>query len=1124
VPIPVSCPSCSAAFKVKDVYAGKRAKCPKCANPLTIPGLPADFEVVEDAPPPMTAKTKPQPVVEDAPRPAKTPAVMKPAPVEMNEPADDDTPRKKRRRDSADEDETPKKKGKGKKAKSRLPLLLGVVGGVVVLLAVIGVIVGMGLGGGGSQAKGTLPSEGLPAVPPSTSTPATVTPPTTPTPTTQSRNPAPTIPSAPKTAPTAPTAPVPTGPHRPPVIDVGLKESAAFADVSPPSKPLAPVVFFEEVDPYGKERPGVGTGLLRQELFRQALLMTAREELKLTTRDASLGEAAPDGLDDVARIRVHVRSIEAQAPRSVRVESATGDKFRTVWAAESDIATSESISNAVFQAAELSRGGYLTALKRVGGWSAEPKKVSDQPLPKSVEPALARPTVASQMYAVRTLHAHMREVGESQAALAALSRGYANLGVLTDRLWDGSTWVFKARSLLYADRLRRLEKTAAIGRWALGYAQALAGRHADALQSIANVELLGDKTPPPDWVPLVVALCKFDSASLRAKIEKHPLSEMAHLFLFLTQEEWEFPGEGIAIGEAFLKRVPECHRVSDSLARSKGLGNMRRHSQAGQDAIKTGYTEELDRVSGLPRSVFGLLQNHASLEDVLPALAASGRDAKDRSELSWAVLGRIIVESRLTLIESRMSFLRYALSVPTDEYTEEVRSVIGDHRLYPVLSVYGYDAKRQPDKAREAQRQPPINWFTTREEGRLFHRQFLTPADQEAMHTLMVWHGDDLYHDLLWMFKPIAKDDDTTIPHLEILLEISPYSPIARARLLLADSPVAKQSAEVWKKECQHGIVSVAFAKKAVLAKKYDEAERLYEWALTFTKSYFVYRQLSDLYLKRGDEEKAMLTLQESLDVPVDGLEHAQARVQIANHYLAKKEYATARKHAERAAATGAGWAMLCAASCAEGDKDMEAAEQWVRSTSERYDDSVRLWYMWCLRTGKGDVEKARQLLDDHLKKVGPPKVEGDRHGAAMAAYADGKTKDAAALFESCFTGKNTYFLVLAALLWDQAGEGEKRDRLFEKLPAEDPAAPLVKLLRDTLKKGEKGMPAEAELEEVWKKLSPSAKGGGGCYVGLFLRHRGEKEQAKKYLEFTTTFGSHGAILPAVAGVALRTK
>lgn len=35
--IRVSCHSCSASFKVKDEYAGKRGKCPQCGNPVVVP-------------------------------------------------------------------------------------------------------------------------------------------------------------------------------------------------------------------------------------------------------------------------------------------------------------------------------------------------------------------------------------------------------------------------------------------------------------------------------------------------------------------------------------------------------------------------------------------------------------------------------------------------------------------------------------------------------------------------------------------------------------------------------------------------------------------------------------------------------------------------------------------------------------------------------------------------------------------------------------------------------------------------------------------------------------------------------------------------------------------------------
>ena len=43
MPIAVECPACGARFRTKDEFAGKRAKCPKCAEVLTIPAA-ADVE------------------------------------------------------------------------------------------------------------------------------------------------------------------------------------------------------------------------------------------------------------------------------------------------------------------------------------------------------------------------------------------------------------------------------------------------------------------------------------------------------------------------------------------------------------------------------------------------------------------------------------------------------------------------------------------------------------------------------------------------------------------------------------------------------------------------------------------------------------------------------------------------------------------------------------------------------------------------------------------------------------------------------------------------------------------------------------------------------------------------
>lgn len=904
--------------------------------------------------------------------------------------------------------------------------------------------------------------------------------------------------------------------------DTGLKSVSDGVDDSSPATPLAPILFAEDVDPYGNERPEFVTGLLRRELYRQALLLTAREDFKLTTRDAALGEPPPDGLAAGARVRVQVRLPNWVMPRDVRIDAGPVESSRAVWKAESKVPTQEKVLDAVRTADAFSRGEYQTALRRVGGWKAEAVKRTDAGVPAAAETALARPTVVSQLAAVRALHAALRESGESPALLSAVSRGYAHLGALTDRLWDGSTWVFKARSLLYAERLRRNDPTAPDGLWARGYALALAGRHADALADFAEADKLAGSRKPPDWVPLAVAVCKFDSAHLATASADGPLADLALFFRFQTDFEWEYPAVGIQVGLELLKRVPECHRAADCMARSGRL-DMRRHSEAALAALRTGYVEELDRVSDLPRDVFRVVQNHGTLDDLLPELVACGRDANDRRELSWTVLGKVAVESRLTLLEARLSFLRFGLSVPTDEYAAEVRAVVADHPLAAVLDVYSFDPIRQPQKAREVLRPPPVGWYSTRQEGRLRNTQFLTDQDRRAMHNIAYGHGDDLHTDLMLLVKPIL-DPKEAVLYVQRLLTASPYCPTARAFSILNDWEVIRPNAARWEEENQHAVVSVALAARAVRDKRPADAERLLEKALTQAKEYKVYNQLAELYLARGDEERWLLTLSESLELPAPGLEHAQARVRIANHYLLKKEYALARKYAEPAAQTWAEWALLCAAQAAEGDGDLDAAETWLRRSAERYEDDVRVWYFWCLRTGRGDVDAARRLVAAHVKRVGTPRVDSDRVTAGVLLVAEGKPADAAPMFEACFAGKDGYFLTVAAVLWDQAGDTANRDRALSAVPADDRVAPLVRLLRETLKAGETATPTPKQVDEAMKLLPEHLRNNAGYLIGQFLLQRGEKELAKGYLERSTKGMAPGAMTPALAGLALQRK
>ena len=53
---------------------------------------------------------------------------------------------------------------------------------------------------------------------------------------------------------------------------------------------------------------------------------------------------------------------------------------------------------------------------------------------------------------------------------------------------------------------------------------------------------------------------------------------------------------------------------------------------------------------------------------------------------------------------------------------------------------------------------------------------------------------------------------------------------------------------------------------------------------------------------------------------------------------------------------------------CAEGEKDWERAETWYSRDSERYPDGAwAVWYLFCKRTGRGNLEAARQFADRYV-------------------------------------------------------------------------------------------------------------------------------------------------------------
>jgi hypothetical protein len=141
MPIIVACPGCGAKLNAPDSAAGKKVKCPKpgCGTVMAVPApLPLDEDEPEQAPPPKPRKVAAARVDDDEDdRPRKK------SRRDDDEEDEDDRPKSKRRRDEDDDDDDWKRK-----KKKRRQAAGGLSPGVIVAIAVGGLLVLGGIGYG----------------------------------------------------------------------------------------------------------------------------------------------------------------------------------------------------------------------------------------------------------------------------------------------------------------------------------------------------------------------------------------------------------------------------------------------------------------------------------------------------------------------------------------------------------------------------------------------------------------------------------------------------------------------------------------------------------------------------------------------------------------------------------------------------------------------------------------------------------------------------------------------------------------------------------------------------------------------------------------------------------------
>jgi tetratricopeptide (TPR) repeat protein len=870
------------------------------------------------------------------------------------------------------------------------------------------------------------------------------------------------------------------------------------------------------------EEPSRG-GLLVRELVRQAVLISAREELGLPTRDGTLRDA----LDaDQSIVDVHVRS---DSPRSVNLTLMRPGTEEPLLKESAPLPSGSGqpiyYEQAIERLEALSRAEIAEALREAGFAAVERPAVGTAAVPPAAERHLGQMDELSHFAAVRLLHEEMRREGESPELLGALVRAYANLGQLTRYHWTAWNKAYVARSLLYAQRLAARDPDSPWGLWHRAYAKASAGLHASALADLEQAKALAEKTgdgvaEAPAWVKLMEPFCRYDTGRLaELAMADQSISGLGMFWCFLTVEHCGSQSTVIEFARLGLMVDPQCLRLIDGICEEAGVRYGHRATEGGPATFSLMLPERLKAMPQLPPRIVRMVEQgtrrggnpHARLQIVQAMVELAGEDT---GEPSWAVLAEMIREITFVQTRRRAHFMVNQWGVDASEYVNAMLPLLEGHPYQRLIEAYGHKAGSEAQKN------------VLKELDFVDVLLVMEPGVRLTYHTKTagLMQGETAWWEMFSNSDFVAWDSELVIgtwgrrtgpgkvESAKRLLVISPEAPVAMATLIEGDWEEVEAQAGEWERvRGDHPALSAALARKYRELGRSEDAERALNSYISRAPELWALRMLADIRLEAGDEQGWLTTLERALKEEDYGLSHARVQADIAQHFMGRRDFQRALPYAEASAESWAGWAMSTAAKCNEGLGDYQRAELWMRRLSERYDSSWIDWYLWCERTGKGDVRAARQQARRHARGLAETTNPSDLMSLAMFHYLTSGANDAISHVQRRLQHQpgpfNALFLMVLALEAEEpAIAAEAIATLFEKHEAGQIVRP-NRALHQLAQAIQPMLDGEADAVALKQVISEAGESNLDAHylAGKFLLLRGEKEAAREHFILVVT-------------------
>jgi len=902
-------------------------------------------------------------------------------------------------------------------------------------------------------------------------------------------------------------------------------------------KAAARTVLLKAHDPEPDEIVGFG-GMLQRELIRQAILLAAREELGLSTRDSMLREEFPNDSEGRSPLDVIVAGTTTRRLKTTIFRAGKTD-WEILWNDRLRLDDDGPVLDQILEHAEkLSRTEFPAMLLQAGYVKGTATIRGDAKLDDETLDLLDTFQTVAQFGAVRHLHHQIRKSGESPELLSGLARAYANLGVLTEPLWSPAEKVFKARALLYAQRAIQQSPKTAAPYVARAYVWLLCGVHQFALDSLEaaakldseNTEIDSDEISPALSVVLAAA-AKSDMQKLEELSADRKFRPLIRLLQFQAIEPTSQTTMLKRSSDAFLKEQPFSLRSHCRFLYYRQMGPRADAIHDSFIQFPKGLYSTLELVPDMPEVLLERVEHELpSFEDgydiaeidvrrrVIRDLKEIGGVDRDFHEPSMATLGQLIHEFGFLQSAASLYYQRYAQGVQVDGSIPTFRQIVAGHPYADYIESFASDPARQRQTLEQlvARIDPAGLNASTKTMIDEIWRSYDKQPYKKLVRNLNL-HHDETLRDI---YKQILALDETRsakliATRLKQIQELCPNHPITAALTARFDRDQARPHLASWEERfADHTLVLYWVAENYEKAGDNEGWERCLQQGLKVVPDADSYQRLAGMYDTLGKKEMWKSTLDEMLlKTESDGLDHARARSNIAWYLMRQQKFKEAFPYAQASADSYSGWSLHCLSVCLEGLGRLEDSENVLRAMVYRYDNNGLMWLQWCARNGQGDKETARRAT---LKDISSyPKERSADQLSILADYylLTGDATEALVNFEKYWQKERGFKIGgMAAALADELGKTDLRDRLLQgimdrksKLAAsslEGPFCDLMKVVKDGLREGVIDV---KRSEEIIDKADSTVRPMFSYFLARFLHNQKQKEDAIRLMTYAAT-------------------